>query len=159
VSLIAVLSFSATKLDVSGLLCDSIASLHIVACPLFVLTCITAIPGGLVHPDPDFRCRLDEQSSHFPPSVRPRVHEVSHQPAQRIAAGWILAVKGVSGTIPFGWCGRPIPLSAKTKSASYPWFSVAREERQSQPRLTTERQNHKSHAGGRGDANRGGSLP
>ena len=26
---------------------------------------------------------------------RPRVHEVSHQPAQRIAAGWILAVKGV----------------------------------------------------------------
>ena len=95
VSLLAVLSFFATKLDVSGLLSDLIASLHIVACPLSVLTCITAIPGGPVHPDPDFRCRLDEQSSHFPPSVRPRVHEVSHQPAQRIAADWIPAVKGV----------------------------------------------------------------
>ena len=56
---------------------------------------ISTRDGGLVHPDPDFRCRLDEQISRFPHSVRPRVHQVSHQPAQRIAAGWIPAEKGV----------------------------------------------------------------
>jgi hypothetical protein len=36
----------------------------------------------------------------------------------------------------------------KNKVYLFPWFSVAREKRQSQPRLNAERQNFKSHAVG-----------
>ena len=41
------------------------------------------------------------------------------------------AFERFSGAIPFGWCEKLIPLSAKTRFASYPCFSVPGEKWQS----------------------------
>jgi hypothetical protein len=69
---------------------------------------------------------------------------LSH-PQSSTSAGLDSGVEGrFSGTIPFGWCGRLISPSTKTKFASCHWFSKARERRKSELWLNPEREDRKS---------------